>query len=74
MSHDESDRNGPRLLCRTFNGTKGAQFTRWRADMLDAAEGKGDEDASWAMCYLGTDPQAGLTAKQVGVACTTTLG
>ena len=32
--------------------------------MLDAAEGKGDEDASWAMCYLGTDPQAGLTQAQ----------
>jgi hypothetical protein len=47
-----------------FAGQRGYQFTEWAKEFLDAAAGKGDEDASWADCYLGQDPQAGLTAVQ----------
>ena len=58
--------DAPRLLCRKFSGEKGPAFTKWRKEFLDAAEAKGDQDASWAMCYLGLDPQAGLNATQTG--------
>ena len=60
MSSNE-DPNLPRLLCRKHDGSKGALFTEWKQLWLDAAEGKGDEDASWAETAQGNDPQAGLT-------------
>ena len=61
---DDEERTGIRLICQKFSGKKGPEYTRWRKEMLDAAEGKGDEDASWAQTLLGTDPQAGLTPAQ----------
>ena len=55
-----------RLLVEPFNGQRGPVFTKWAKGYLDAAAGGhcGDEDASYAECYLGTDPQAGLSAAQ----------
>jgi len=61
---DDKDGNGPRLLCSRFNGEKGPLYTKWRKEVLDAFEGKGDEDASWAQTILGLDPHAGLTPAQ----------
>ena len=55
----------PRLLTDQFHGQKGPIFEAWKKPYLDAAEGKGDEDATWGECYLGTDPQIGLSAAQV---------
>jgi len=55
----------PRLLAPLFHGQKGPIFTAWSKGFLDAAEGEGDEDASWAETYLGTDPRIGLSAKSV---------
>ena len=53
-----------RLLVEPFNGQRGPVFTNWAKGYLDAAAGRGDEDASYAECYLGTDPQAGLSNAQ----------
>jgi hypothetical protein len=61
MSSTESQ---PRLIAAKFAGQRGSQFTQWAREFLDAAAGKGDEDASWADCYLGQDPQAGLSGAQ----------
>ena len=58
MSSTESQ---PRLIAAKFAGQRGPQFTEWSKDYLDAATGKGDEDASWTDCFLGQDPQAGLS-------------
>ena len=60
VSNDERD-NRPRLIYKPYAGKKGPEFEPWVVGFLDAAEGKGDDDASWADCYKGTDPQAGLT-------------
>ena len=52
-------------ICPGHDGTKGQKFTRWTRMWLDAAEGRGDEDASWAETALGTDPgPGGLTPAQ----------
>ena len=59
------DERGPRLLTREHDGQPGEPFELWAKGFLDAATGKGDEDASWAATALGTDPQVGLTAAQV---------
>ena len=59
------DDNRPRLLTRLYDGQQGERFELWKKEWLDAAEGKGDEDASWAQTALGTDPQVGLTPAQV---------
>ena len=50
-----------RVLCQALPPTKGGVFEEWVKDMLDAAGGEGDEDASWADTYLGLDPRVGLT-------------
>ena len=60
-----STNDKPRLLYDQYHGQRGPLFEAWRKPFLDAAEGKGDDDASYAECYLGTDPQGGLTAAQV---------
>ena len=58
--------NGPRLLVeRKYDGQKGEHWVKWIAEFLDAAQGKGDEDASWAQTFLGTDQQVGLSPAQV---------
>ena len=44
---------------------RGQAFEDWAEEFLDAADGKGDEDASWAQTFLGTDARAGLTAAQM---------
>ena len=59
------DERGPRLLTREHDGQPGEPFELWAKGFLDAATGKGDQDASWAATALGTDPQVGLTAAQV---------
>ena len=60
----KDDKDGPKLLCKPFHGQRGPVFDQWSLEYLDAAEGKGDEDGSYADCHLGTDPQAGLSAAQ----------
>ena len=45
------------------DGSKGRKYTLWKDGFLDAAQGRGDDDYSWAQVFLGTDgPQAGLGA------------
>ena len=61
-NQDDDNKN---LLCRTYSGERGAAFETWKKLYIDAAEGKGDDEASWAMCCEGTDPQIGLTPAQV---------
>ena len=63
VGNDAQD--GPRLLVKKYGGRRGAEYTRWRKEFLDALEGKGDDDASLAMTALGTDSQAGLSPAQV---------
>ena len=64
MSDERSD--GPRLLtAKKHDGSKGAAWEKWKTEYLDAAAGKGDDMASWADTFNGTDPQVGLTAAQV---------
>ena len=53
--------NRPRLIYKTYDGKKGPEFEPWSVGFLDAAEGKGDDDASWSDCYQGLDPQADQT-------------
>ena len=38
----------PRLLCNKYLGGRSSLYNKWEEEMLDAAAGKGDEDASWA--------------------------
>ena len=63
VSNDDRD-SRPRLIYKPYSGKKGPEFEPWVVGFLDAAEGKGDDDASWADCFKGTDPQAGLTQAQ----------
>ena len=51
-------------LCEDMPTTKGAAFVEWLKVMLDAAGGEGDEDASWAQTFLGTDRRVGLSAAE----------
>ena len=45
------------------DGSKGRKYALWKDGFLDAAQGRGDDDYSWAQVFLGTDgPQAGLGA------------
>ena len=53
-----------RKLCRELPREKGESFEVWNKELLDAAHGEGDEDASWAETYLGQDPRGGLTPAQ----------
>ena len=53
-----------RKLCRELPREKGESFEVWHKELMDAAHGEGDEDASWAETYLGQDPRAGLTPAQ----------
>ena len=36
------------------DGTKGRKYTLWKEGFLDAAQGHGDDDYSWAQVFLGT--------------------
>ena len=54
----------PRLLCNKYLGGRSPLYNKWEEEMLDAAAGKGDEDASWAQTLLRTDNAVGLTAAQ----------
>ena len=46
----------PRLLCNKYLGGRSPLYNKWEEEMLDAASGKGDEDASWAQTMrLGSD-------------------
>ena len=44
VSNDERD-NRPRLIYKPYAGKKGPEFEPWVVGFLDAAEGKGDDDA-----------------------------
>ena len=59
------DKTAIRLVCPKFNGHKGKEFTAWKRQYLDGCHLKGDDDASYTDCYLGNDPQAGLSAAQL---------
>ena len=63
MSSDK-DKDGPRLIYEKYDGRRGPEYTEWRKGFLDACEGKGDEDGSWADTLQGLDPQVGLSAAQ----------
>ena len=43
-----------RKLCRELPREKGESFEVWHKELLDAAHGEGDEDASWAETYLAS--------------------
>ena len=45
-------------LCRDLPGQKGPIFEEWYKDFMDASGGEGDEDASWAQTFTGTDRRA----------------
>ena len=62
MSNDVASTR--RVLCRPMPDQKGQVFEEWNKELLDAAGGEGDEDASWADRFLGLDPRVGLTAAQ----------
>ena len=62
MSSDST--TSRRVLCRNLPTQKGEVFEEWLKEMLDAAGGEGDEDASWAETFLGQDQRVGLTAAQ----------
>ena len=64
LDSTDSDDTPRNLICSRFPGGKGPHYDTWEKNLLDAFEGKGDEDASWADTLLGTDPQAGLTPAQ----------
>ena len=51
-------------LCRDLPGQKGPIFEEWYKDFMDASGGEGDEDASWAQTFTGTDRRAGLSAAE----------
>ena len=60
MANDNDDNVDKKLrICKSHDGSKGPRFTKWKRQWLDAAEGRGDEDASWAETALGTDPGPG---------------
>ena len=59
MSSDRKD-DGPHLLTPKYHGQRGPLFENWKVAFLDACAGKGDNVASFAECFLGLDPQAGL--------------
>ena len=55
-----SDRGDlPRLIVRPFHGRKGAEYTTWRRELLDALALKGDDDFSLAETVERTDRRAG---------------
>ena len=60
-----ADPNVKRKLCRHLPRENGEAFEVWLNEMLDAACGEGDEDASWAETFRGNDPRVGLTPAQV---------
>ena len=60
---DDTDRSR-RKLCRDMPLQKGEVFEVWLKDLIDAAGGEGDEDASWAQRFLGTDQRVGLRPAQ----------
>ena len=64
MASTDDMRVGIRLVCPKFSGNRGPEFTIWKKEFLDGCYLKGDEDASYTECYLGTDPQGGLTPAQ----------
>jgi hypothetical protein len=51
-------------LCRDLPAQKGPIFEEWYKEFMDASGGEGDEDASWAQTFAGTDRRAGLTAAE----------
>ena len=51
-------------LCRDLPEQKGPIFEELYKYFMDASGGEGDEDASWAQTYAGTDRRAGLTATE----------
>lgn len=58
------EKNARYKLCRDLPAEKGAIFEEWLLEMLDAAEGEGDEDASWAQTFQATDRRVGLSAAE----------
>ena len=58
---DDSGTSTRYKLCKDIPKEKGQAYVLWEAELLDAAGGEGDEDASWAQTFLGTDRRAGLT-------------
>lgn len=59
------ERFDKRLLTEKFNGQRGEAFDGWASKYLDQADGQGDNDASWAETFLGTDRRGGLTAAEM---------
>ena len=51
-------------LCRDLPSQKGPIFEEWLKELMDASGGEGDEDASWAQTFAGTDRRVGLSAAE----------
>ena len=60
----EKDDKEHGLLIEKWTRGRDPSFIDWMERYLDAADGRGDEDASWAQRYLGTDQAGGLTPAQ----------
>ena len=63
MSSNKDDDNRG-LIAPAFDGQRGPAFTAWSKTFLDAAEGRGNEDFSWADVFRGDDAVGGLSAAQ----------
>ena len=50
-----------KLLTDLFHGQRGPVYEAWKKPFLDAAATKGDDDASYDECYLGTDPRRSVS-------------
>ena len=62
MSTNKDDKSF--LIAPLFDGQRGPMFLAWSKKFLDAAEGKGNEDFSYADVFRGDDNAGGLSAAQ----------
>ena len=65
VAMSSKDDKTPKLIHEQFHGQRGPLFDQWALGYLDAAEGKGDDDASWAQDMQGLTVTAGLGAAQI---------
>jgi hypothetical protein len=62
----DSDVRGPRLDVYKHGGQRGEPFVQWAKVFLDGAEGRGDQDASYADTFLRRDTRNGLGGAAAG--------
>ena len=54
VAMSSKDDKTPKLIHEQFHGQRGPLFDQWALGYLDAAEGKGADDASWAQDMQGS--------------------